>query len=301
MHTSAAVLASPAPLYYERLLPDDARGDPLVLVHGGAHTGACYRCTPDGRPGWAADFAAQGFEVLIPDWPGCGRSGYVPRDQLRGDLVVGGLRALVEQLARPVTVLVHSMSGPYGFKLLETARRFVQRLVAIAPGPPGNVQPLPEIIAETDDAVEVQALALQWRIPKAHDFLMDERMVRVKLVGNGGRFPMDALDGYRASLVPLPARLLYERQNVQGSQLRLADDADLRRSSVLLVTGTHDTDHPREIDQRIARWLAERGAGVDVVWLADRGITGNGHMMMLEDNSAEIAGMIGGWIRTAGG
>jgi hypothetical protein len=40
---------------------------------------------------------------------------------------------------------------------------------------------------------------------------------------------------------------------------------------------------------------------VDVVWLADRGITGNGHMMMLEDNSAEIAGMIGGWIRTAGG
>ena len=43
-----------------------------------------------------------------------------------GDLVVGGLHALVEQIARPVTVLVHSMSGPYGFKLLETARRFVR-------------------------------------------------------------------------------------------------------------------------------------------------------------------------------
>jgi pimeloyl-ACP methyl ester carboxylesterase len=123
----------------------------------------------------------------------------------------------------------------------------------------------------------------------------------VKLVGNGHRFPMDALDCYRASLVPLPARLLYERQNVQGSQLRLANDADLRGSSVLLVTGTHDMDHPREIDEHIARWLAERGAGVDFVWLADRGITGNGHMMMLEDNSAEIAGIIGGWIRAAGG
>jgi len=193
------------------------------------------------------------------------------------------------------------MSGPYGFKLLETARRFVPRLVAIAPGPPGNVQPLPAIIAETDDAIEVQALALQWRIPKAQDFLMDEQMVRVKLVGNGHRFPMDALDRYRASLVPLPARLLYERQNVQGSQLRLADDADLRGSRALMVTGTHDTDHPREEDERIARWLTEHGAGVDCVWLADRGITGNGHMMMLEDNSAEIAGMIGGWIRTAGG
>src|ERR1051325_11073980 len=110
MQTSAAILPSPAPLYYERLLPDAARGDPLVLVHGAAHTGACYRCTPDGRQGWAADFAAQGFEVFIPDWPSCGRSGYVPRDQLRGDLVVAALHRLVEQIARPVTVLVHSMS-----------------------------------------------------------------------------------------------------------------------------------------------------------------------------------------------
>ena len=33
--------------------------------------------------------------------------------------------------------------------------------------------------------------------------------------------------------------------------------------------------------------------------LADRGIHGNGHMMMLEKNSDAIAGVIEGWLKTA--
>ena len=32
--------------------------------------------------------------------------------------------------------------------------------------------------------------------------------------------------------------------------------------------------------------------------LADRGIHGNGHMMMLEKNSDAIAGVIDGWLKT---
>lgn len=301
MHMDSAILAAPAPLFYQRLVPDQPRGDPLILVHGGAHTGACYLCTPDGRPGWAMNLAAQGFEVIIPDWPGCGRSGYVPMDQLRGEVVVAGLRALLEEVGRPLTLLVHSMSGPYGFKLLETSRDFVKRLVAVAPGPPGNLQPLPKLIKETDEEVEVEVLALRWKIPKNRPFLMEERMVRVKLIGNGSRFPLHALERYRASLIPLPALLLYERQNIQGSQLHLAEDVDLTGAKVMIVTGANDTDHPRAVDEPIARWLAGRGAQAEFVWLADRGIDGNGHMMMLEDNSADIAQMIGDWIRRGGG
>ena len=41
------------PTYYEVLTP--AAGStkpPVVMIHGGAHTGACYLATPDDRQGW---------------------------------------------------------------------------------------------------------------------------------------------------------------------------------------------------------------------------------------------------------
>ena len=37
-------------------------------------------------------------------------------------------------------------------------------------------------------------------------------------------------------------------------------------------------------------------AHADFVYLGDRGIHGNGHMMMLESNSDEIAGLTADWI-----
>jgi pimeloyl-ACP methyl ester carboxylesterase len=294
-------LSSPAPLYFERLTPADARGDLLVLVHGGAHTGMCYLRTPDGRPGWAYDFAAQGFDVLVVDWPGRGRSGHVPPERISGELIVAAFGQLLHQLERPVTVFVHSMSGAYGVKLLEHAGERVKRLVAVAPAPPGNLQAAPAIIAESDDALEVQVLSMRWRIPKGADFIVDDRTLNVKLIGDGWRFPRASIDAYRASLVPIPSRLLRERQNVGQSQLRVAEDTRFWGTPILVVTGTHDVDHPREVDGALVEWLAERGARAELAWLADCGIEGNGHMMMLEDNSAELAQLIGAWVRGAGG
>ena len=37
---------------------------------------------------------------------------------------------------------------------------------------------------------------------------------------------------------------------------------------------------------------------VTYIKLADRGIHGNGHMMMLEKNNLDIAGVINGWLDT---
>ena len=62
--------------YFDVIEPAGGRSGkpPLFLIHGGAHTGACYLVTPDGRPGWAHAFAQAGYRVVIPDWPGSGRS-----------------------------------------------------------------------------------------------------------------------------------------------------------------------------------------------------------------------------------
>ena len=49
---------------------------PLVLLHGGGLTGACWENTPDGRPGWLHDFLRQGFAVYVIDGVERGRSGF---------------------------------------------------------------------------------------------------------------------------------------------------------------------------------------------------------------------------------
>jgi len=64
----------------------------------------------------------------------------------------------------------------------------------------------------------------------------------------------------------------------------------------MVFTGSDDTDHPKDIDQAVVDLLAEAGAAVEFWWLPDRGIDGNGHMLMMEDNSDELADMIIGWV-----
>lgn len=46
----------------------------------------------------------------------------------------------------------------------------------------------------------------------------------------------------------------------------------------------------------VACFLGQAGADVTQLRLADHGIGGNGHLMMLERNNAEIAGLIDRWL-----
>ncbi|MBB6142508.1 hypothetical protein HNQ77_000446 [Silvibacterium bohemicum] len=62
------------------------------------------------------------------------------------------------------------------------------------------------------------------------------------------------------------------------------------------MTGDADLEHPRQADEDIAAWLAAQGASAQFVWLPDRGIHGNGHMIMMERNSDRIADLILDWL-----
>jgi hypothetical protein len=50
-------------------------------------------------------------------------------------------------------------------------------------------------------------------------------------------------------------------------------------------------------DHCTSQYLAQAGVKNTFVRLADRGIKGNGHMMMLEKNNQEIAALISGWLK----
>ena len=64
-------------LYVQYFIPKNKKFDyPLVLLHGGGLTGACWETTPDGRPGWLNEFLLQGFAVYVIDNVERGRSGF---------------------------------------------------------------------------------------------------------------------------------------------------------------------------------------------------------------------------------
>jgi pimeloyl-ACP methyl ester carboxylesterase len=51
---------------------------PVILVHGSGHTGKTYEETPDGRMGWAEYFVRRGIATYIVDHSGRARSGFDP-------------------------------------------------------------------------------------------------------------------------------------------------------------------------------------------------------------------------------
>lgn len=285
-------------VYYEVVAPLDARTKPpVVMVHGGTQTGACYLRTADGRPGWAFAFARRGYRAILPDWPGSGRSGAVPPAALDNAAVCRGLGALLEALGEPVILLTHSMSGALGWRLVETHGPRILRVVAIAPGPPGNIQVEPTVVSETQEAIEIETPAkLRFRLSKTQPWFADTPFVEKKIVGDGGRFARAGVAETAAAMGTIAPRLVIERLNVHGKQFKIERFDNFRGKPILIVTGSHDLDHPRALDEGTAKWLNANGAAAEFVYLPDIGITGNGHMMMMEDNSDALADLAVDWI-----
>ena len=164
-------------------------------------------------------------------------------------------------------------------------------------GPPGNLQPAPKVLAETPDYVDIQGPYLRWRLPRAGDWWPSREFLETKLVGASRRYPRHALEAAQAALLPIAATLLAQRQNLHGSQLRVERPDGFAGKPVVVLTGSADTEHPREIDEAVADWLAGLGAAVEFRFLDSPDVAGNGHMPMHEDNSDDLADQIAAWVR----
>jgi hypothetical protein len=63
------------------------------------------------------------------------------------------------------------------------------------------------------------------------------------------------------------------------------------------VVVTAEASYHQVFDHCTAKYLNQAGVKTDYMRLQDKGITGNGHMVMLEKNNLEIARLLDDWMQ----
>jgi pimeloyl-ACP methyl ester carboxylesterase len=279
----ASGLVTSGQMYVEYQVPVDRRpgAPPLVLVHGGGHTGACWRTTPDGREGWATSFVRRGYAVYVVDQVTRGRSGFdaspVNAARRTGDTTT---IPNIFQFSLD-TLWVVFRFGPRPGEFYDDARfprlALAQYLAQLVPDFNFGID---------DPLVSVSALA------SLLDVIGPAVVVTHSQSGDFG-FHLSVL---RPGLV---------RGIVEVEGASTVDDTllDVVHAKVpfLTVYGDHLADQPlyaatsAAAAELVDRLIAAKGDAT-YLHLPAAGVTGNGHMMMLETNSEEIAGLIDGWI-----
>jgi len=323
-------------IYVEYQIPKKrTQAYPLVIVPGAAQTATNFNGTPDGREGWTQHFLRRGYAVYIVEQPGRGRSSYQPdtdgtqaypevlRVQQRftapekfnlwpqarlhtqwpgtgtaGDpnfdqffasqvpfvqkpeviqaLNRDALAALIDKLG-PVILMTHSQSGAYGWEAVDQRPNMVKALIQAEPSAPPvhDVEFLgaPEWFRDgaRTRTWGLTAIPITYAPPaKDASELTFERQEKA-----------DGPDLARCWLQKEPARQL----------------PNLQKLPIAIVTGEASFHGPYE--HCVVKFLEQ--AGVHPTWLnlGAMGIHGNGHMMMLEKNSDQIADAIEKWVRKA--
>ena len=181
--------------------------------------------------------------------------------------------AVVKLLERigPAVLLTHSQSGLFGWSIADARPDLVKGIIAIEPGGP----PIKGI--DTTKVAYTESAGLAWGVsngPIAYDPPISnaEELRAVLDQKNNGA-------GTVACYVqPSPARKLKNLQSIP----------------VLFLTS--EASYHRVYDHCLVNWLQQAGVSAEHVELEKAGLVGNGHMMMLEKNSDQIAAVMLEWI-----
>jgi pimeloyl-ACP methyl ester carboxylesterase len=312
------------PMYVEWEAPaEDSSGPPWVLVHGGGGQGTDYLSTPDGRLGWSRLLVEHGCTVYVVDRPGHGRSPHHPdilgpmgpqlsAEQLRpifvpppegadsnpqshlhtqwpggrepgepiydqwlapsGPMLAdwGRMHALegarlAELLERvgPAVLVTHSAGGPGAFLAADTRPASVAALIAIETvGPP--------FVKMAERGVD-----LAWGLASAP-------LTYSPAASSPEQLELVTEQREEFGVVPLTLQREPPRKLV-----------NLARFPIAVVTA--EASMFTLFDRHLVAFLEQAGCDVELVRLADHGVHGNGHGMMLELNNADALAVIERW------
>ena len=267
-------------MYVQYFLPQHRLGKyPLMMWHGGGLTGVTYETTPDGREGWLTMFIRNGWDVYISDAVERGRSGFAP-PEIWPDPPLHLTKANPFERFR---------IGPRAGWNSDPAKREPY---------PGNQFPVEAYDnftkqfaprwTGTDDAVIAAYIALVDKVGPS--ILMFH--------SQAGAFGFKVAEA-RPDLV----KALIAIEPAVAGDAALA--GRLKDIPTLMVYGDYIAcdsrwPHMHRLGLAYAGSLRAAGGIVDVVNLPEAGIKGNSHMLMMDRNNAEIAGLIQRWLANKG-
>ncbi len=323
-------------MYVQYQIPTEITSPtPIVFVHGGAQTGQRWWETPDGREGWAQFFVRRGYPVYVVDQVARGRSGFPyqfwpkmsgqslpfimrralgtedgenwlwpqahlhsqwPGEKAPGDPIfdhnymgavpsmdarqpqremnIAALNALFDKIGEGILV-VHSQSGAYGWPVVQQRPDHVKALVALEPsGPPVYdviLQGPPDYFADDDQMVPYG--------------LAYTPIEYVPAISDPSELSFEKVEPKSPDFVGCWQQVEPARQL-----------ANMAQTPILVVGG--EASFYRPYNYCTARYLEQGGLSPDFYDLGDMGIHGNGHSMMLEKNSDEIANLVAEWIES---
>lgn len=255
---------------------------PVLMWHGGGLTGVTWETTPDGREGWDTLFLRAGYDVYVSDAVERGRAGWAKFPEIN-----------------PMPPVFHSFEARWlNLKMGETypipyeGQRFPVKYYDHL-----MMQGVPRWI--TSDA---------WTMNAYVEYLrkMQREVPGVVLMAHsqGCIFAQKAAQMFpnfvKALILVEPVVFL-----AAGEDLSMFKDIPM-----LFVWGDFMSEKFKIVHsgiESVRRDIPRYRAGlekndVDYTWMSlpEFGITGNSHMLMMDDNSAEIAGMICGWLESNG-
>lgn len=256
---------------------------PLLLWHGGGMTGANWESTPDGRPGWQSYFLRAGLDVFVSDAVERGRSGFAPSPQVYPE-------APFFRTAQEAWEEVFRFGAKGSYAADPAARRSYEDCRF----PLGAFETF------------MKGCVPRWscndaRTQAAYDALVSRVGPALLLMhSQGGNF------GFTAALnAPETVKAVIALEPSGAPDTARADAGRVAHVPHLFVWGDHLDGNPfwtlyRPNVERWAEALAKAGCAVEWLDLPARGIAGNSHALMMDDNSDAIAGLVRDWIAARG-
>lgn len=323
-------------MYVEVWVPKKIRHRyPILFVQaGGGQTSIGLLQTPDGRPGWAYNFVNAGYTVYMMDFPGRGRSAFIPG--LDGDVIPPRTGELMEQVwsggAPPPTP---ARSWPQSSKYTQWPSDAPNKGQIGDPAfdyfaktelnfPSGDdMEPLAaEDLEQLVDLIgKPVVLLLHSRLATSGWLLADARPKLIKAIIAtdpwGPPIQNAELDargpGHIWGLTNFPMHYdpaIKEASELQPVQEEKADGPGLvpcwlqkepahklvNLIGIPVLNASPEASYHRPYAHCVAKWLNQAGVKTEYVRLEDVGLPGNGHQMMSERNSADIAKYFMKWL-----
>ncbi|WP_339671495.1 alpha/beta hydrolase [Dasania marina] len=269
--------------YVEWFIPENARELAITFVHGGGGQGSEFLRTPDNRPGWVHAFLAAGYPVYVLDRPGHGRCHW-------NESVLG------PSMGVPNYELLYP-------RFVEPAKHELWKEASLHSQWPGDPQcgdrfmASQGVMATTLEAAQRHAEAIADQLFK----LTGPTVILSHSAGGPCGWALAAVGGDSVAAIVAVEPLGYPGQeHLLGcfdnglAAASFAGEFNPYERPVLLVTG--EATWMREANAKTAEFLVAQGYGAEHILLEERGITGNGHMMMSELNSDKIAGFLVNWL-----